>query len=219
MDRLLELKTQRISQVKVPVIAKSGAEHIAYAYTKYGVTPPTDIIADVTQRGSDPAYALPYDIEYLCVVTVGNTKMLLDFDTGSSDFWVFSSELPRSQRGRHILYPLSGVNVPYETWSISYGDGSFASGDVYAGKVAIGPVIAPVLSFGAASNLPASFTNDYIDGIVGLDFLPGATFKPKTVLTFMSKVGPTLSQTSLLQISAILSLENMTLASLTSLSA
>ncbi|KAK9489411.1 Penicillopepsin-1 [Lipomyces doorenjongii] len=120
--------------------------------------------------------------------------MLLDFDTGSSDFWVFSTELPKSQRGRHILYPLSGVYVPCETWSISYGDGSFAFGDVYADKIAIGPVIAPVLSFGAASNVHARITNDYMDGIVGLGFQSGATFKPKTVLTFMSKVGPTLSQ-------------------------
>lgn len=51
--------------------------------------------------------------------------------------WVFSSELPTSEQSGHDIYTpgSSAKKLNGETWSISYGDGSSASGDVYTDTV------------------------------------------------------------------------------------
>ena len=53
--------------------------------------------------------------------------------------WVFSNELPSSERANHAIYQTSPQNqMSGETWDISYGDGSGAGGKVYADTVVIG---------------------------------------------------------------------------------
>jgi len=67
----------------------------------------------------------------------------LDFDTGSSDLWVFSTLQASSQTTGHKLYNPNDSTAKVKsgyTWEISYGDGSSASGKVYADVVKVGPV-------------------------------------------------------------------------------
>jgi aspergillopepsin I len=52
---------------------------------------------------------------------------------------VFSDKLPSSEQSGHAIYKTaSGKALAGESWSISYGDGSGASGKVYADTVVIG---------------------------------------------------------------------------------
>jgi len=71
----------------------------------------------------------------------------LDFDTGSSDLWVWSTHLPRhvqaegTQTSHNIFNPtMSSTWKPShgQAWQIQYGDGSIASGTVGTDIVSIG---------------------------------------------------------------------------------
>jgi len=156
--------SNRVSQVpagtKVP-----GPIALSSAYGKYRKAAPTAVVqaaqlaavaysatvSAAKQSGSVAATPEANDQAYLVPVTVGKTVMNLDLDTGSSDFWVFSSLLSASERGTHAIYKLGGTKEKGETWSISYGDGSGASGSVYRDTVTIGSVVNPTQDIEVAS--------------------------------------------------------------------
>ena len=89
--------------------------------------PPSQAInAAATQTGHvSGTTAIPFDEAYLYPVSVGGQTLMLDFDTGSADLWVFSTKLPAAQQGTHKLYnpAISGTDLG-ETWDISYVDGT-----------------------------------------------------------------------------------------------
>lgn len=121
---------------------RSGPIQVQKTLNKFGVTVPESInaaAAAAAQQGSVSATPEQYDSEYLCPVTVGSTTLNLDFDTGSADLWVYSSELPASERAGHSYYTVSSSKVlSGDRWSIQYADGSGAAGNVYADTVVIG---------------------------------------------------------------------------------
>jgi aspergillopepsin I len=56
-----------------------------------------------------------------------------------STSWVFSDKLSSRDQSGHAIYKTSSAKqLSGETWEISYGDGSGASGKVYADTVVIG---------------------------------------------------------------------------------
>ena len=115
---------------------KSGPAAVAAVYKKYGGTAPKDVLAAAAANdGTVTTTPEQYDSEYLTPVSVGGQTLNLDFDTGSSDLWVFSSELPAASQSGHSIYnPARSTTAKLlsgYTWSISYGDGSGASGNVY----------------------------------------------------------------------------------------
>lgn len=114
------------TNVAAPPIALSRA------IKKFGGTPPTQVeaaAAAAQQSGTVTATSYNGDSEYLCPVSVGGTTLNLDFDTGSSDLWVFSTLQASSQQQGHAVYNVNhGKKLTGETWDISYGDGSGASG-------------------------------------------------------------------------------------------
>jgi len=89
------------------------------------------------------------DTQYLAQVAIGTPPQTLnlDFDTGSSDLWVWSTHLPRhvqaegTQTSHNIFNPtMSSTWKPShgQAWQIQYGDGSIASGTVGTDIVSIG---------------------------------------------------------------------------------
>lgn len=104
--------------------------------------------------------------------------------------WVFSGELPASEQSGHSIYkPSNGTKLSGATWSISYGDQSSASGDVYKDTVIVGGVKASGQAVEAAKQISQQFVQDKNnDGLLGLAFSSINTVKPQAQKTFFDTV-------------------------------
>lgn len=136
-----------------------------------------------------PADSIQNDLEYVVAVKIGTpgVTLKLDFDTGSSDLWVWSSELRASTTGHNIYNPKkssTAKTVEHAKWNISYGDGSSASGNVYTDVVTIGNVSIPHQAVELAETLSSSFQqNDGSDGLLGLAWPALNTITPEAQAT------------------------------------
>ena len=114
----------------------------------------------------------------------------------TSKRWVFSTELPASEQSGHTLYnpSTSGKIDSGETWSISYGDGSSASGNIYIDTVVVGGTTVTSQAVEAAESISAEFQSDTAsDGLLGLAFDSINTASPNQVATFFENAIPTLA--------------------------
>ncbi len=103
---------------------------------------------------------------------------------------MFSSELPASEQTGHSIYNPSKSSTSKiesgETWDISYGDGSGASGNIYADTVKIGAVTVTSQAVECATSVSTQFVDDTDnDGLVGLAFDSINTASPNQVQTFV----------------------------------
>ncbi|KAF4550638.1 Aspartic protease SNP2-like protein 1 [Elsinoe fawcettii] len=166
-------------------------------YKKYNKAAPSAVkdAAASGQKGSVANVPLPYDEAYLSPVTIGGQTVNLNFDTGSSDLWVYSDLMPSTSTSGHDIYKVaSGVEKQGYTWSITYGDGSGASGKVYADKVQVGGVTATSQAVEAATSVSKAFINDvHSDGLLGLAFSTINTVQPVGQTTFFDTVKASLA--------------------------
>lgn len=89
----------------------------------------------------------------------------------------------------------SGTELSGYTWSISYGDGSGASGNVFTDSVTVGGVNAPSQAVEAAQQISAQFQQDTNnDGLLGLAFSSINTVQPQSQTTFFDTVKNSLAQ-------------------------
>lgn len=192
-----------LKQVRNPNYHFSGPLSVKKTYLKYGKPVPAWLEAAVANHTSYPgpdkrdtgsATTTPIDNlddAYVTPVKIGTPgkTLNLDFDTGSSDLWVFSSETPSSDiNGQEIYTPndsstakvLSGA-----TWQISYGDGSSSSGNVYTDVVSIGGLSVTKQAVELAKKVSSSFTQESAtDGLLGLGFSSLNTVSPDPQTTF-----------------------------------
>ena len=108
-------------------------------------------------------------------VTVGDQQLQLYLDTGSSDFWVYSTELPANETSGHALYDPTASpsfqNVSDSSWSIYYAGNMGASGYYGTDDVTIGGITASGQVVEVATAVTGVVSNfDGCDGIVGLGF-------------------------------------------------
>ncbi|KAF8319645.1 acid protease [Clavulina sp. PMI_390] len=126
-----------------------------------------------------PANDVQNDLEYVVPVAIGTPPVItnLDFDTGSSDLWVWSSLLPSNvDKSAHNVYDPTKSSTAKEksglTWRITYGDGSSARGLVYSDTIILGGNLSvPNQAIEAANNLSRQFLGENAsDGLLGLAF-------------------------------------------------
>ncbi|MCJ1335251.1 hypothetical protein MMC09_000519 [Bachmanniomyces sp. S44760] len=145
------------------------------------------------QTGEVTAEDQQNDAEYLCSVSIGMPAQTfnLDFDTGSADLWVFSTELPasvlNSSGTSHNIYDSTKSSTYKVTqglkWKIAYGDSSSASGTVGTDNVTVGGLTIKNQSIELAKTLSTEFASGVGDGLLGLAFGSINTVTPKPVET------------------------------------
>ncbi|KAI9723163.1 MAG: hypothetical protein M1828_004266 [Chrysothrix sp. TS-e1954] len=153
-----------------------------------------------TKKESGRVQAVPeiYHAEYLCPVTVGGQKLNIDFDTGSSDFWVFSTYLSQSVIGGHTAYnpnkSSTFKSLRGESFEIEYGDGSGALGLVGQDKVGIGGTTFATQAVELATGVTETFYEDTSnDGLMGFGFSSiGNQVRPNPQKTFFENIQPRL---------------------------
>ncbi|KAI9824639.1 MAG: hypothetical protein M1819_000840 [Sarea resinae] len=148
--------------------------------------------ASGSTTGEVSAEDVQNDSEYLVPVSIGTPAQTfnLDFDTGSADLWVWSTELPSSvtssASGHNIYNPSKSSTykkVSADSWKISYGDGSSASGTVGTDNVTIGGLTIKNQAIELANTLSTEFQQGAGDGLLGLAWGSINTVSPKPVQT------------------------------------
>ncbi|KFA71587.1 hypothetical protein S40288_08336 [Stachybotrys chartarum IBT 40288] len=196
---------------------RNGKRALEKAYRKYGMPltrrqPPasssdnlvarrdTDVPAsDLSRKGVVAASPEVDDLEYLSPVSIGGQVVNLAFDTGSSDLWVFSSELDAASRAGHGFYNASAsasfAPVDGASFRVAYGDGSAATGIVGTDVVDVGGVAVQAQAVELATAVTRDFVEDQNnDGLLGLGFSALNTVKPQPQRTFFENAMPSLAE-------------------------
>ncbi|UQC87582.1 endothiapepsin [Colletotrichum lupini] len=181
-----------VEQIKNPRYVRSGPLALAKAYRKYKAPLPADLAAVVANissaglveraTGSVAANPQEYDVEYLSPVQIGTPAQTLnlDFDTGSSDLWVFSTSTPASQRNGQTVYDPSKSST-----ASRLSGATCSSGIVYKDTVTVGGLTVTGQAVEAASTVSDSFTSESdLDGLLGLGFSNINTVSPTQQTTF-----------------------------------
>ncbi|KAK5454985.1 hypothetical protein LTS15_005705 [Exophiala xenobiotica] len=189
-----------------PHYKHNGLKSYVYLLNKYGITPTIKgpytaargkkVLlkqnADGTQ-GEVPATDQQNDSLYTCPVNIGTPAQTLnlDFDSGSSDLWCWSTELPKSTQSQgkgHTIFDSSKSstfkNSSGSTWQIQYGDSSSASGTVGTDNIQIGNITVKNQAIELANKLSSQFVQDASsDGLLGLAWGSINTVQPTPVKT------------------------------------
>ena len=118
--------------------------------------------------------------------------MKLDFDTGSSDLWVWSTKLPHNtqtqgKKAGHTIFDSTKSSTwqaqSGSTWQISYGDQSSASGTVGTDTVNVGGLAIKNQAVEIADKISTQFVQTSGDGLLGLAWGSINTVQPTPVQT------------------------------------
>ncbi|TDZ49693.1 Aspartic protease PEP3 [Colletotrichum trifolii] len=153
------------------------------------------------QPGTGLVTATPIrnDVEYVSPIKIGGQEVNVDFDSGSSDLWVFTSMLDATSQQGHQLYdPSKSQNsamLQGNSFSIRYGDGSGAQGVVGTDRVDIGGAVVEKQAIEMATAVSQQFVQDTANnGLLGLAFSKLNTVKPQAQKTFFDNVMPSLAE-------------------------
>lgn len=182
----------------VPTSFTSGKPNVtksSLAATPSSTPPPTD----GSEEGSVTATPEENDSEYLSPVKIGGQTLNLDFDTGSADLWVYSSQMSSSESSGHSTFDPSKSSTwsTYQgaSWEISYGDGSRADGTVGFDTVSVGTAVVQKQCVELAEDVSGSFTQDVNnDGLVGLGFSVINQVRQQPQKTFFENIMADLDQ-------------------------
>ncbi|KAL0092305.1 secreted aspartyl protease [Phycomyces blakesleeanus] len=165
------VQTLTIPLAENPSYQRNATRAVLKARGKYSrfINSPTTFAT-----GTVPMTDYLYDVEYYGTVKVGTPaqSLKLDFDTGSADLW-FASTLCTNCGSTQTKFDSTKSSTyvsSTKTWSISYGDGSSASGVVGFDTVNLGGLSITGQGIELAKKEAAAFQSGPIDGLLGLAF-------------------------------------------------
>ncbi|KAF5012275.1 hypothetical protein FDECE_1656 [Fusarium decemcellulare] len=186
-----------VQQVRSKNFKRDGTRALVKAYRKYGVTLPESLsFSDTPQRkraatGSAVTLPVQNDAEWLTPVQIGNPPKTfqMDFDTGSSDLWVYGEKAAAAGGGQtQFVAKESNTSKQLDgaSFQIQYGDGSAAAGHVVKDQVSIGG-LAVNQAVEVADEVTDSFLQQQdLDGLVGLAFSSINTVQPEKQKTYFA---------------------------------
>lgn len=153
--------------------------------------------ADPPTTGTTTAYNSKKrpDAEYYVKLDVGTPAKTFNvlFDTGSSDLWLFGSNVSGNVNSGQATWNTSdsttSSKVKKSSWNITYVDGSGATGNVYKDTVAIGDLVVDNQGVEVANTVSdmdggGSILGSPISGVVGFAFNSLNTASPKQSTLF-----------------------------------
>ncbi|KAK4172952.1 penicillopepsin [Triangularia setosa] len=222
---LVPLRTFKVDRLKnVNFQGHNGPRQLLKAYRKYSLPIPDgleDAAEQETQRrrsvkrgimlkstnpkvkaanvGAVAATPELGDVEYLSPISIGGQTINVDFDSGSADLWVFSTELPKGLTAGHQLFNQTKSKtfktVPDQSFTIKYGDGSTASGSIGTDTVEVGGVTVTKQAVGVATSVSPAFVVDVPNnGLFGLAFSKLNQVRPTKQNTFFDNVMSSLAE-------------------------
>ncbi|OJD19479.1 hypothetical protein AJ78_00547 [Emergomyces pasteurianus Ep9510] len=215
----LRKRTFKVDRIRRGDYVPNGLSAIKKAYAKFGIIP-SDInfgslnfnnfttAADrqtlnetdaPDENGAVANIPAQNDVLYLAPVTIGGQEFVMNFDTGSSDTWVYNTKLdPSVSAGHSVFDPTKSDTFQLlegSTFNITYGDTSFARGGVGLDTIDIGGATVQSQAFGLPSEISDSFRSEEAsDGMVGLAFSTINTMKPEQRTTFLESLAPDLEE-------------------------
>ncbi|KAE8147605.1 aspartic peptidase domain-containing protein [Aspergillus avenaceus] len=209
-------RVERVQRGNRPV---HGPTALRRAYEKFGIVP-ADLnidlddfepltkkhaavsrqdVSEPDQTGAVSAASVQGDAAFVSPVTIGGQKVVLNFDTGSADFWVMNTELSTAAQKGHAVYNPSNSTtfkkMEGATFNISYGDASYAYGGVGTDIVNIGGATVNNQAIGIPDTVSDAFIEDTTsNGLVGLGFSSLNTVKPDQQKTFFENVADSLQE-------------------------
>ncbi|KAF7589768.1 hypothetical protein BBP40_003876 [Aspergillus hancockii] len=215
----LKGRSFKVERVRRGLESVHGPTALRRAYEKFGIVP-TDLgidlddfepitakhavaskndVSEPDQKGAVSASSVQGDAAFVSPVIIGDQKIVLNFDTGSADFWVMSTKLPKSSQTGHTVYNPSNSSTFKEmegaTFNISYGDSSSAWGGVGTDTVNIGGAVVKSQAIGLPDKVSDAFIEDTTsNGLVGLGFSSLNTVKPNRQKTFFENIADSLQE-------------------------
>lgn len=193
---------------------RNGVADMHKAYQKYGfpisdaltqavaqskIEAPANAVSQsaAKQDGTTDVTPEEGDSEFLSPVDFGGQKLLMDFDTGSSDIWVFNTQLSAQENQGHTVFDPSKSKtfkaMQDSSFDVHYGDKSFATGSVGQESVTIGGANVPNQVIGLPNKVALQSVKDTrSNGLLGLAFKKINTVQPEQSDTFFGNVGPSL---------------------------
>ncbi|KAG5292190.1 aspartyl protease [Histoplasma ohiense] len=215
----LKKRTFKVHRIRQVDYVPNGLAAVRKAYAKFGIIAtdinfgsldlniyPTTEDRQAVNKADEPdengaVTNVPArnDVLYLAPVTIGGQEFVMNFDTGSSDTWVFNTKLdPRVSAGHSVFDPAKSRTFQLlegSTFNVTYGDSSFARGGVGKDTIDIGGATVRNQAFGLPNQISESFlTDEASDGLVGLGFTKINTMKPEKQTTFLENIAPDLQE-------------------------
>ncbi|KAJ3963882.1 protease [Lentinula raphanica] len=108
-------------------------------------------------------------------ISIGSSsqEFLIDFDTGSSDLWVPSTNCTDSlcsSKKKYDPSASSSSEAQGGSFNIQYGDGSTVSGPIFVDNVTVAGISVSGQHFAAVTNLSRSVAQTPFDGILGMGY-------------------------------------------------
>ncbi|TRM65588.1 aspartic peptidase domain-containing protein, partial [Schizophyllum amplum] len=140
---------------------------------------PNQVARNLEQRALQKRQSVPLtdedEVEWPGSISIGTPgqDFYVVFDTGSADLWVPSSDCTStvcSSKDKYDTNSTSSGAAADGQFEIHYGDGSTVSGPIYQDTVTVGGIAAENQFFSPVTELSDSFSDDPIDGILGMAY-------------------------------------------------